>query len=348
MDVLNKPSIYIDLHPLFTYNAPLTIVGGGRGRGKTFSMKKMLINFNQESIWLNRTKEKSIEVAKGFMKDLIEVYPKYEDRFELTWVTYKEDTISEKKQKVKYVYPVLVEKATQKPRVHFTSLNVSNKGIPFPRIRNLVFDEFMVKPGTAERYLTDEITTFLDVYQTIARLRKDFRCIMIGNEIDDFNPYFAYWGISGFDKSREFTWFRKPDILMQWVKDKEEFIAEYEQSAFGRIVRGTNYDDYMRGKSALLTYDIRMKKVPDYATYEFNLLHNGNYLSVYKALGMLYVSSTMIDTKRVSYVPNLREAGNRRYYDKAIIPMFKEILGKGGIFVTDKRARTWLLEWLNV
>lgn len=348
MVILNK-MMYYDIHETLSYNAPLTIIGGGRGRGKTFSAKKVMLNTKpgNETMWITRTKEKAIETAKGFLKDIVSVYPKYDERYELTWVTMKEDTLTEGKKKTKYVYPIIVDRATQEPKVHFSSINVQNKGIPFPNIRRLIFDEFLIKPGTSERYGTDEITSFLDLFQTIARLRKDFQCIMIANEIDDYNPYFAFWGIENFNKKQRYTWVRKPDILMEWVPDKEEFIEEYKQSAFHRVVKGTAYDAYMMGTQALVTYDIKFKNIPEWASYEFNLLHNGNYIGIWKALGMLYVTSTGIDTHRIAYTPNVREAGNRRIYDAKLKSLIKEYLGKGGVYVTDKRARTWLLEWLQ-
>lgn len=116
---------------------------------------------------------------KVFSSDLIKVYPDYEDRFELSWVNQTEDTLNEKKKKTKKVYPIIRDVVNQEVKIHFTSLNVPNKGIPFPNCRNLIFDEFLIKTGSSKRYLKDEVTLFFDIFQTIARLRKDFRCIMM-------------------------------------------------------------------------------------------------------------------------------------------------------------------------
>lgn len=341
--------MWYDCHPVLTYNAPLTIIEGGRGRGKTFSFKKYFLNNPRKgyTIWLNRTDTLSVKASKAFLEDLITVYPEYEDRYELGWVTQKEDTLDEKKKKIKYAYPIIKEKETQDIKIMFNSLNVPNKGISFSQCNSMFFDEFLIKPGTATRYLTDEVNTFLDIYQTVARLRKDFRCILMANEIDPYNPYHAFFGIEEIDKSREFKWLKKPDILFQWVQDKEEWLNAYSQSAFGRVVAGTAYDAYMKGQSSLVTYNIKMKPIPDYARYSFNLLHEHQWLAVWVGLGMIYVTDTGLDKSRLTYVSTLRQTGLNRLYDTQIKGMIKQALGKGGLFCTNKASRTKLLEWVQ-
>lgn len=346
---MNASDWYFDIHPTLTYNAALVMLEGGRGRGKTFSCKKTFLHSKprEETVWLSRTDSESVQVSKGFLSDLIKVYPDYEDRFELSWVNQTEDTLNEKKKKTKKVYPIIRDVVNQEVKIHFTSLNVPNKGIPFPNCRNLIFDEFLIKTGSSKRYLKDEVTLFFDIFQTIARLRKDFRCIMIANEIDPFNPYHAFFGIENIDKSREFTWIRKPDILFQWVQDKPQFIEKYKESAFHRVVKGSAYDAYMLGEQSLVTYNVKMKPVPDYARYSFNLLDDGHYLAVYVALGMLYLTDRGVDKSRTCYVPNLQQTGANRLYDAQIKGMIKKALGQGGVFVENKATRTRLMEWIQ-
>lgn len=169
----------------------------------------------------------------------------------------------------------------------------------------------------------------------------------MANEIDPYNPYHAFFGIEEIDKSREFKWLKKPDILFQWVQDKEEWLQAYSQSAFGRVVAGTAYDAYMKGQSSLVTYNIKMKPIPDYARYSFNLLHEHQWLAVWVGLGMIYVTDTGLDKSRLTYVSTLRQTGLNRLYDTQIKGMIKQSLGKGGLFCTNKASRTKLLEWVQ-
>ena len=71
-----------------------------------------------------------------------------------------------------------------------------DKSISFPKIRNVIFDEFI----TRSMYLPDEFTTLMNVLSTIIRDRCDVRIFMLGNTINKYNPYFKEMGLSNAHK----------------------------------------------------------------------------------------------------------------------------------------------------
>lgn len=67
-----------------------------------------------------------------------------------------------------------------------------DKATQFPRIRNIVFDEFLAR----RIYLPDEFNLFMNTLSTIIRDRDNVRIFMLGNTINPYCPYFTEMGIT--------------------------------------------------------------------------------------------------------------------------------------------------------
>ena len=65
------------------------------------------------------------------------------------------------------------------------------KGLSYPNIKNIIFDEFMTR-GT---YLPDEFIIFQNMLSTIIRLRDDVNIFMLGNTVNKYNPYIREMGL---------------------------------------------------------------------------------------------------------------------------------------------------------
>ena len=75
-------------------------------------------------------------------------------------------------------------------------LSVANilKSTSFNKVSTIIFDEFIIDKG-CYRYLANEVEQFLDMVETIARLR-DVRVLFLGNAISVTNPYFTYFNLT--------------------------------------------------------------------------------------------------------------------------------------------------------
>lgn len=71
-----------------------------------------------------------------------------------------------------------------------------NKSISFPRIRTVVFDEFL----TRGQYLKDEFVLFMNTLSTIIRQRTDVKVYMLGNTVSKYSPYFKEMGLKHITK----------------------------------------------------------------------------------------------------------------------------------------------------
>jgi len=66
-----------------------------------------------------------------------------------------------------------------------------NKSISFPKIKTIVFDEFI----TRGMYLPDEFVLFMNTISTIVRERNDVKIFMLGNTVNKYCPYFVEMGL---------------------------------------------------------------------------------------------------------------------------------------------------------
>lgn len=69
--------------------------------------------------------------------------------------------------------------------------NEHNKSISYPKIKTILFDEFLTK----KLYLPDEFVLFMNTLSTIIRKRNDVKIFMLGNTVNDYSPYFKEMGL---------------------------------------------------------------------------------------------------------------------------------------------------------
>lgn len=66
------------------------------------------------------------------------------------------------------------------------------KSTSFPRVKTIIFDEFMSRQG----YLPNEWILFMNTLSTIIRHRDDVKIIMLGNTVNKYCPYFQEMGLN--------------------------------------------------------------------------------------------------------------------------------------------------------
>lgn len=339
MEIKRKTNTkWYDGHELLTRNAKINFIHGGRGRGKTHFFKMFALTRPDPSMWLIRSDKQLMETGKGFLDDLPD---DIQERYKLTWVIQQEE-----KSKKKTVYPCIIDENNE-PKVYFSSMNVPNKGIPFPKIQQLIFDEYLIFETRYKKYEPGEVIAFLDILQTIARNKRKFRCFMIANEINPINPYFAFFKIEGFHKDRHFTWIKKGKQLMEWVQDSDEWLEDYMQSAFHDIVEGTDYDDYMKGTRGLVDITLEIKKHPEEAEYVLNLVYGNTYLAIWRLFSDYYVTDKRIDKTKASYGSKIEDTGKNRYYDQTIKRQIRDLIAQNKIYAESNASRLKVMEWIR-
>lgn len=246
--------MWYDNGRILSYNKLFNFVIGNRGGGKTFNAKKWCINDykknGKEFVWVRRYK-KEYKRKSQFFDDIKHLFP--------------DDVLTVKGDKA-YI--------NDKPFGTFLVLSVSaqEKSTPYPNVNKIIFDEFVIDKG-AIRYLPNEVECFLELYETVARMRDDVRALFLANAISIVNPYFMYWKLRP-DLSKRFT--KNEHIIVEFFKDTD-YIEKKTQTRFGQMVANTNYGNYAIENNFLRDSDTFIEKKTPSATFMFALKYNGTY-----------------------------------------------------------------------
>lgn len=116
------------------------------------------------------------------------------------------------------------------------------KSSNFDKVKNIIFDEFIIDEGQRKYYLQNEVETFLNLIETIARMRK-VRIFLLGNAGNIVtNPYFLYFDLA-IPYNTDIKTYKDGLILVQYMKN-EEYRKEKKKTDFGKLVAGTSFEKF--------------------------------------------------------------------------------------------------------
>lgn len=244
--------MYWDISRPLSYNALFNFIVGMRGVGKTYGSKvfaiKQFITKGNQFIYLRRYKQEILPIKKDnkFFED---IQKEFNNEFKIEGNTMEIDGDI---------------------MGWFQALSVAKiqKSVSFSKVEWIIFDEFIIDKGVYH-YIPDEVTNFLEFYNTVARNR-DVKVLFLSNAITMFNPYFNYFNIK-IDKNKEFTY--KEDILVQVVKN-EEYRNAAKKSRFGRMIENTPYGNYAIDNEFLRDNDIFIAQKTSEAKHLFIIINN--------------------------------------------------------------------------
>lgn len=156
--------------------------------------------------------------------------------------------------------------------IYFIALSTSRqlKSNNYPFVNKIIFDEFIIDKGRVT-YLKSEVEVFLDLYETIARLRDDVRAVLLANSVTIVNPYFLFWNIKP-DTTKRFTVCGQ--VCVELFTDAD-FIAQKQQTRFGQLVKGTRYSDYAIENKWLLDNEMFIEEKSQRAEFMLGMKYNG-------------------------------------------------------------------------
>ena len=196
-----------------SYNAPMTIAVGGNSIGKTYSFTyqgvKEFIKTGKQFGWIRRYAPELKKASSNFFDDLIEhdEFPGY------IFKTDKERGYIAKKPSGK-------AKPDWQVCCHFFALSMqgSYKGTAYPKIKRLIFDEYIREVKTPPGYLYDDIGKLMKLWKTVGRKRNDCQLYLLSNAVDLVNPAFLWLGITDEPKPG-YSWHNNKTVLLHHIKD---------------------------------------------------------------------------------------------------------------------------------
>ena len=260
--------MYYDYDKLLSRDFLISFVISERGLGKTFGAKiaclKEFLKSGSEFIYVRRYKTELDSSLATFWSD-IQNNGFFED------------------YKLKVEKSKLLTKFTCNGKVcgYAVALSTSNilKSTAFPKVKYIVFDEYLLRYGGQYRYLKNEVDIFLDLMETVFRLR-DGKVIMLGNAINIYaSPYFAYWNLD-LPYGKEFKSYQDGAILVHYARN-EVYREKKRQSKFGKLIEGTEF-----GRYAIDNQDVSMsldfiQNRPEKSRFAALLIINGFKLGLW-------------------------------------------------------------------
>lgn len=209
---------------LLSHNAFINFVMSPRGNGKSYSGKELAIkNFlkdGSQTVYVRRTKVEIDEVKDTYWNDISEKFPNLEFKVE------------------GYTGYINGEEV-----VHFIPLSTSTnkKSASYPKVKWIMFDEYIITKTTYNRYLKNEMTLLLDLIETVGRSR-NIRVLLMANSVSFVNPLFSFFDIVPKENQR-FSKFKDGLICVEQFTS-HVFMEEKKKTAFGKLIEGTNYSKY--------------------------------------------------------------------------------------------------------
>lgn len=273
--------MYYNFDKLFSYgDALIYFVLGERGVGKSFNSKlavlKKFIKTGEQFIYIRRYKTE-LDTALATFWDDLQANGYFDDlRLEV--------------KKSKMLTQFLCDGEVCGYAVPLSTANIL-KSTPFPNVSTIIFDEFLLDNGGTYRYLKHEVTMFLDLIETVGRLRDNLKVILLGNNIAPHSsPYFAYWNLELPENGAEFRTFQNGAIVVNYIRNLAYREAK-KKSKFGKLIANSDYGRYAIDNQSLRENESFIGPRPNKSTFESILIINGINIGVWNGRdGYLYLS----------------------------------------------------------
>jgi hypothetical protein len=275
--------MFYNIYETLSYNALFNFILGSRGCGKSYGAKKFCIDDfkknKKQFVWVRRYDSELDDFTTGFFKDIKELYS--DDILE-----YKSYTFYINKEVMGYAIPL--------------SIASKKKSTSYAGVDKIIFDEFIIDKGN-NHYLHKEVEVFLDLYETVMRMRDVRGAFFLANSVTFTNPYFLYFNINKPMTKKGIS--VNDDILIQYVNNKE-YIETKNNTRFGKLIYGTEYGNYAINNEFLRdNMDFIIKSPPEKLEYNFTLRADSENFGVWISYkeGVYYVSRKIDPSCKLIY-----------------------------------------------
>lgn len=281
-----NPNIYWDIKKPLSYNCLWNFILGMRGGGKTYGSLKYCIEQHLahkkkgekwEFVYVRRLKSEleKLTIMRGgrLFNAVSQEFPTHKLKAESNTLYCDKDVIG-------YSIPL--------------STASIMKSDAFPNVKVIIFDEFIIDNRGTYHYLKDEVTKFLDLYETIARGR-DVIVLFLSNAVTVTNPYFDYFHLNK-PLNGDIQRFGKAKQILVQNFVSQDLSALKKESRFGKIISGTEYLDYAYENEWLLDNTDFVEHKTQRARYYLTLRYKDNWLGVwFDDVQWLYYISNDVD-----------------------------------------------------
>lgn len=180
------------------------------------------------------------------------------------------------------------------------------KSVNFSKVRNIIFDEFIIEEGQKKFYLKNEVFVFLNLLETIGRLR-DIRVFMLSNSANSNNPYFVYFDLL-LPYNNDIKLFKNNTILLQYMKN-EAYREAKRNTRFGHLIAGTDFEDYAVNNSFINDNKDFIEKKKGTSKFSFAFIYQNETFGVWldNTEGLVYVSTDYVKNTPYLFSTTLKD-----------------------------------------
>lgn len=284
--------MFYDVNKTLTYNAFINMIIGARGYGKTYGLKKKAINDfikkGSQFIYLRRYEAELDLVKDNLFNDIIINGDNQGQNIEFQKDCY-------------FIGDKLAGYAMALSRSNYY------KSASFPAVNLIIFDEFIIDTTQNLRYLKNEVRKFLDFIETIFRMREGGKVFLLANSLSFVNPYTIYWNLK-LPKGKKVAKAVDGLVLCQIVGD-DEFIKAKQETVFGKLNAGTEYEKYSVQNQFILDTDTFICKKSKFAKYFFTFIYKETSFGVWTDYqnGLYYVSEDVDPSCKIVYTTTMQD-----------------------------------------
>lgn len=229
---LNKGK-YVDMRKAFSFGCRINVFIGARGFGKTYGGKKYALkqNFRQNKrfVFLRDNELALQEITNNnclnFLKD-VKNDSALKKFFKGKEISFSSRLLTVGEKEIGYFYA--------------TSTYYNLKGNDFSDVDTIIYDEFIKEKGQAQR--GNRALAFLNMVETIFRLKTDGRIILNANALDRGDEILDILGIK-IDKGFGFYVNRDKDVCCYYCCNSQQFEEAKMKSLSGKLSAGTVYGE---------------------------------------------------------------------------------------------------------
>lgn len=208
-------NIHFSSRKIDSYNLPFNFIISEREAGKSTNIwlkcYRAFCENGQTTLVIRR---KITHITKAYIDDISQIINKFTDdnvQFQYAQSSLKEGIVD--------IY--INDKRFM--RICALSCDITAiKSLVLLNLKFIIFDEFICNQRFGEKYLKDEATKFMEVYNTFRRESEGLKCYFMGNPYSLYNPYFMFFNVNTAKLSRGAIITDKKSYVIQCYEICEE------------------------------------------------------------------------------------------------------------------------------
>ena len=186
--MIERDNIHFNTRKIDGYNLPFNFIISEREAGKSTAIwLKAYKEFVDNESTILVIRRKVVHITKAYIDDIAQIINKFTD--DKVVFQYSQSTI---KEGIVDIY------INEKRFMRICALSVDITALKSLVLRNLkyiIFDEFICNQRFGEKYLKDEATKFMEVYNTFRRESENLKCYFMGNPYSLYQPMFLFFNV---------------------------------------------------------------------------------------------------------------------------------------------------------